>query len=323
MPLTTSYTNPSLIQQQNGSLGALGLNTPVGTWNTNAREGIGTYMGASPAATPVVDPANDPVAQRSRALALARLGITQELGRRGLDPTAYASQFDQYLNNILGAVPQTETNYDQYFSPNLASDVLTGIQAGQRNQYRTQVNDRFGGNFASSYLPDTLLDDTINSTLESQYGNARSILDRGLARGQYNERGFNAGLGSLNNARTAQQARLNTIEGDILSGYRSRLGDVRNNAFNSATGYQLGDSFNLDDFASQADNITNQARSNAPGEFLSALGSTPMFDLGNIGSAAGQAQGAVNLNNLDVRDGLEKRRLAAARGRGLGSQGAF
>ena len=300
MPVT-----PSLLNGGNGAIGT----GPGYTPGTNV---------PTPA-TPVVTPEE----QRSRALALARLGITQELGRRGLDPTAYSSQFDSYLNNILGAVPTSETNYDQYFSPNLASDVLTGIQAGQRNQYRGEVNGRFGTNFARDYLPDTLLDDTINSTLESQYGNARSILDRGLARGQYNERGFNAGLSSLDNARTAQQARLNTVEGDILSGYRSRLGDVRNSAFNSATGYQLGDTFNLDDYGSQADNIATQARTNAPGEFLSTLGSTPLFDLGNIGSAAGQAQGAVNLNNLDVRDGLEKRRLASARGRGLGSQGAF
>lgn len=301
----------NLASFQNGSNGAIGTGTnypPV--------------MPLEPT-TPTTPATPTPNDARSRALALARLGITQELGRRGLDPTAYAPQFDQYLNNILNAVPQTETNYDQYFSPNLASDVLTGIQAGQRNQYKSQVNDRFGGNFANQYLPDTLLDETITGALGSQYDNARSILDRGLARGQYNERGFNAGLGRLDTERTAQQARLNSIEGDILSGYRSRLGDVRNNAFNSATGYQLGDTFNLDDYGSQADSIANQARSNAPGEFFSALGSTPLFDLGNIGGAAGQAQGAVNLNNLDVREGLDRRRLAAARGRGLGSQGAF
>lgn len=270
--------------------------------------------------TPAVAPNND---ARSRALSLARLGWTQELGRRGLDQNSYAGEFDSYVNNILNAVPADTQNYDQYFTPNLANDVLTGIQAGQRNNYRGQVNERFGTNFASQYLPDTMLDDTINSALSSQYDNARGILDRGLARGQYNERGFSAGLGRLDNQRTAQQARLNTVEGDILNNYRSRLGDVRNSAFNSATGYQLGDSFNLDDYGSQAENIANQARTNAPGEFFSAIGSTPMFDLGAIGGAAGQAQGAVNLNNLDVRDGLEKRRLAAARGRGLGSQGAF
>lgn len=323
MPTVSELLDNRRLPQQNGGIGAIGSmgrSTPVGTWNNVAGEGVGTF---TPTTLPPQTPTVDPTAQRARALALARLGITQELGRRGLDPTSYAPQFESYLNNILGAVPETETNYDAYFSPNLANDVLTGIQAGQRNQFRGQVNSRFGTNFASQYLPDTLLDETITGALNSQYENARSILDRGRARGQYNDRGFNAGMNTLNNARTSQQARLNTIEGDILSGYRSRLGDVRNNAFNSATGYQLGDNFNLEDFASQADSIANQARINAPGEFFSALGNTPMFDLGNIGGAAGQAQGAVNLNNLDVREGLEKRRLASARGRGLGSQGAF
>lgn len=274
-----------------------------------------------PTPTAPVAPAGNPA--RDQALAMARLGISQELQRRGLSSDAYAPQFQSYLDQILGAVPQDAEDYSQYFSPNLASDVLTGIQAGQRNQYKGQVNERFGGNFASQYLPDTLLDDTINQTLNTQYGDARSVLERGLARGQYNDRGFNSGLGALDNARKANEARLNTIEGDLLSGYRAKLGDVRNNAFNSATGYQLGDTFNLDDFASRADSIASQARQNAPGEFLSAVGTTPLFDLGSIGGAAGIGQGSVNLNNLDVREGLDRRKLAAARGRGLGSQGAF
>jgi len=276
-----------------------------------------------PTTTPTPTPTPAAPDPRQEALALARLGWMQELQRRGLGTDAYASEFDSYVNNILGAIPQGADDVSQYFSPNLATDILTGIQAGSRNQYKGQVNEQFGGNFASQYLPDTLLDDTINQTLNSQYGDAQSVLERGLARGQYNERGFNAGLGSLNNARTAQQARLNTIEGDLLSGYRNKLSDVRNNAFNAATGYQLGDTFNLEDFTSQANSIANNARANAPGEFLSAVGTTPLFDLGSIGGAAGIAQGAVNLNNLDVREGLEKRRLAAARGRGLGSQGSF
>ena len=296
----------------------------------NRGGGGNPYLPPALAPTPVTPapitppaPVIDPNAARNQALAMARLGINQELQRRGLGADAYAPQFQSYLDQIMGVIPQSETNFDNYFTPNLASDVLSGIQAGERNQYKGQVNERFGGNFASQYLPDTLLDDTINSTLNTQYGDAKSVLERGLARGQYNDRGFNAGLGALNNARTSNEARLNTIEGDLLSGYRSKLGDVRNSAFNAATGYQLGDTFNLDDYGSQAESIANNARQNAPGEFLTAVGSTPMFDLGAIGGAAGIGQGSVNLNNLDVREGLERRKLSAARGRGLGSQGAF
>jgi hypothetical protein len=275
----------------------------------------------TPTPTTPTTPAN--VTARNNALALARLGISQELQRRGMAPDAYQAEFDSYLNNILGAIPQDATDFSQYFTPNLASDVLSGIQARERNQYRGQVNQGFGANFAQQYLPDTLLDDTINETLNSQYGSVFDTLQRGLARGQYNQRGYDAGLNNLDISRQAALAKLNGIEGGILSNYRTRLGDVRNNAFNAATGYQLGDSFNIDDYFSQANNIADTARQNASGEFFSALGSTPLFDLGNIGNAAGQAQGAVNLNNLDVREGQERRRLAAARGRGLGSQGAF
>lgn len=275
----------------------------------------------APAATPAT-PTIDPIQQRQQALALARLQYNQELQKRGLDPNAFASEFDNYVNQITGTVPQ-EQDIKQFLPATLASDILTGVQNRNRNQFRGQVNQNFGQNAGIDLLPDTFLDNTINEILNTQFGNAQATLDRGKARGQFNDRGYQAGLGTLNQQRQAAQSRLNTTEGDILSGYRSRLGDVRSNAFNSANNFEIGGQFDIGEFLRQRDNIRSEADANASGELISAIGSTPLFDFGTIGNSAGQAQGAVNLNNLDVRESLAARRARQQQGRGLGSQGAF
>jgi hypothetical protein len=264
--------------------------------------------------TPAIDP-------RQQALAIARLQFQQELQRRGMDPSSYGGELDSYLSNISNTVQGD--NLSQYLPATLASDILSGVQNRQRNAFRGQVNQNFGQNSGIDALPDTFLDNTINEILNTQFGNAQSTLDRGRARGQFNDRGYQAGLGTLNSQRQAAQARLNTTEGDILSGYRSRLGDVRSNAFNSANNFELGGQFDIGEFLRQRDTITGEANQNAAGELISSVGSTPLFDFGTIGNSAGQAQGAVNLNNLDVRESLAARRARQTQGRGLGSQGAF
>ena len=269
------------------------------------------------ATTPIVDVAS----KRQQALAAARLNIQQELQRRGMPTNSYLTDFDSYLNNIANTYQGEDLG--SYLPSTLAGDVLTGIQNRSRNDYRGQVQNTFGQNSGIDAIPDTFLDSTINDILSTQFGNAQSTLDRGRARGIYNDRGYQAGQASLANQRSQASAKLNTTEGDILSGYRSRLGDVRNNAFNAATGYQLGDSFDIGEYLRQKDSIVGEANTNAEGQLRSAIGSTPLYDFGSIGNAAGQAQGVVNLNNLDVRESLASRRARSMQGRGLGSQGAF
>lgn len=271
---------------------------------------------ATPATTtPETNPADE-------ALGLARAYFLQEAQRQGIDPSQYQSGFDSYLESILSNIPQS-ANYDAIFSPNIGADYLSGVEAQQRNQYRGLVNSQFGPNYADQQLGSSILDDTIASILGTEYGNAAQTFERGLARGQYNQRGYDAGLSALAQQRQAQESRLNTLGSDILGNYRSQLSGIRENALGGASGYRLGDTFNLDDYLSRASSVVNTARERAPGQLIETVGQTPLFDIGTLSNRAGQAQGAVNLNNLDVLEAANRRQQQNSQSRGLGSQGAF
>lgn len=273
---------------------------------------------------PVTDPVIDPnAAARSAAVNRARLSYGQEAFRRGLNAQTYASDFQSYLDRILAAIPSTETSFDNYFSPNIGADVLNGVQASQRNQLGSQVNNTFGTNYAYDRVGASLLDQTISDILNQGQAGAQGVLDRGLARGQFNRVGFNAGATALSNQRAMQQSRLQQLGNDVLSGYRQQIDDNSTMARNAASGFTLGSTFNLDDYLSRANNIAGTAATAAPGQLREAIGTGALFDLGNLNQAAGLAQGSVNLNNTDVQESLARRRAINSMGRGLGSQGAF
>lgn len=258
-----------------------------------------------------------------QALAKARLQAEQAVTARGLNPAQYQPQIEAQLAKVQGLIPEFDSNPGSYFDSNLANDVLTGITAQNRQQYRSQAQTQLGQNFDLSVVPDNLLDSTINDILSTQSGEAKDAFDRGLKRGQYNDVGYQAGIKNLDTAKAGVQAKLGSTANDVLSGYRDKIDKVSTNAYNAATGYNLGDTFNLDDYLNQANSIAQDATKNAGGSFLNAVGTTPLFDLSTLTQKAGQAQGAVNLNNLDVLDALEKKKAANSVGRGLGSEGAF
>lgn len=258
-----------------------------------------------------------------QALAKARLQAEQAIIARGLDPAQYQPQIEAQLGKVQSLIPEFDSNPGSYFDANLANDVLSGITAQQRQQYKTQAQTQLGQNFDLTAVPDNLLDSTINDILSTQTGEAKEAFDRGLKRGQFNDVGYQAGVSNLDKAKTGVQAKLNSTANDVLSGYRDKIDDVSGKAYNAATGYNLGDSFNLEDYLGQANSIAQDANKNAAGQFLNTIGTTPLFDLSTLTQKAGQAQGAVNLNNLDVLDALEKKKAANAVGRGLGSEGAF
>lgn len=248
-----------------------------------------------------------------QALGQARSTVTS----RGLDYGQFAPSIEGQLQQILGYIPKGAENPQQFFDPNLANTVLSAEENKLRNQYRSQASS------IPTSIGMDIFGDTIDSLLGSQEEQARGMLDRGLKRGQFNDLGYNAGLGAIGTARQKALATLQGYGSDILSEYQGKLEGIRDQALNEASGFNLGNTLDLGRYQSDAERIANEARQFAPGRLLGLVGDQNFFDPSSLKMTAGMAQGAINLRDIGVLESLATRKKADDVGRGLGTQGAF
>lgn len=185
------------------------------------------------------------------------------------------------------------------------------------------VNKQFQPGSEYNAVPSSLLDDTISQILAEQQGSATDYLNRGLARGIYNDVGYNAGQAMLGSDASMGRSDLSTLGTGVIDKYRTNLNEVANNAYQAASGYEPGLKFSLDPYVGEYNHIIANANQNAGGDLRSVLGGKNYFDFSGLTNRAGQAQGALNLRDTDVATALAERRRKNSLDRGLGSQGAF
>jgi hypothetical protein len=260
--------------------------------------------------------------QIAAAQASARNDILGMIGERGLDPNQYGlgTLLDRALGN-LGATNPKDFSGDT--KENILNKIISQAQDNQRSQLLSKVDTSIGQGYGDKTITPTLLDDTISSILGEQRQGALDQLNRGYKRGIYNDVGLSAGMNTLNNEEQAARAKLGSMGNDVLNTYRTQENAVRDKAYNDASNFTLGRSFNLDDYINQGNTIADRARQFAGGDLRGALGGTNLFDFGQLQNNVGKAQGAVNLLDTDVATALAERKRRNTTGRGLGSQGVF
>lgn len=281
-------------------------------------------MAPAPAPAPVT-PAPTPV-DNTAALASARIAARANaesaIRQRGLDPAMFGQAIDAELGRMdAGITPQSDPK--TAFASNIADAVLTGEQTRLRNQYLKEADETFGTDYGNRAIGSSLLDDTISSILNEQRTGAEQYLERGKARGIYNDVGYSAGRSAIDNSAGIGRSRLSSLAGDTINKYRSELGTVRDKAYGQASGFQLGQNFSLAPYVQQGQEVIGRANDLADDDLRATLGGTNFFDLSSISQRAGQAQGALNLRDADVATALRERRRVNSQTRGLGSQGAF
>ena len=241
----------------------------------------------------------------------------------GLDPSAYDSKLQMSIDDILKGLGDTADPYTSLNGEDIATKLLNADQTAKRNQLTQQANTQFGPNYGSKIIDSHLLDDTINDILGTQQGSAKQYLQRGQARGIYNDVGYNAGEKALTDQASAGKSQLGSIANSVLDKYRTKADTVRDHAYGAASGFTLGSPINLDDYVGQGNEVRQQAQDYGAGDLRSTVGGTNYFDFSGLTNAAGAAQGATNLRDGSVASALAEREKQKAATRGLGSQGAF
>ncbi len=210
--------------------------------------------------------------------------------------------------------------------PPIVLNVPTPVEDEQtklRNQYRQEADQKFGVDYGRKNIASTLLDDTINSILSEQKNDASKYLERGRARGIYNDVGYNAGLTGLGASYEAGRSKLGELGRNVIDKYRADADTVRDKAYSAASGYTPGTSFSLDPYINEGNEVIQRANTFAGGDLRNTFGGTKLFDFGSLNNRAGQAQGAIGGRDSDVLAAIADRKRTNSFGRGLGSQGAF
>ena len=192
-----------------------------------------------------------------------------------------------------------------------------------RNEALQRVNTTFGSNYGDRVISDNFLDDAINNMLAEQQGTAQQYLDRGKARGIYNDVGYNAGLNTVNSGVEAGKSKIAELARGVLDKYQSRANTVRDDAYNAASTVNTNNPFDFEGYVSRGEGVVNDANRYAGGDLKNAFGGTQLFDFGQINNKAGQAQGALNLRDTDLATAVRERNRVDTQQRGIGNTGAF
>lgn len=315
-PPQTGATNPTVTDPYtppttpNGGQTTPDVITNPPPTNTSTGQPTGTGSGAA------VTPGGNRDVAFNQALFNARL----QLINQGYNPDQFMGEIGGYLTDIYNIIPTTDSNAGAYFDPNFVTNFIGGKNAGAQRQARNFVSQ----SLKKPNLDYTALDATISKLLEGGLKEGQDYLDRGRTRGQFNDVGYNAGVGKLAEAKAKASAKLKGYATDIYGKYNTQFDDIYSRANTAANGATFDAPFDLTPFAGEFDRLSSRVNgAGLEGELLSQVGDQPLIDLASLRTSIGKGQGAVNLKDLDVLEGLDRRKRVSDQGRGIGSQGTF
>lgn len=258
---------------------------------------------------------------RNAAETSYRTRATQRLAERGLDPTQYNFLIDNAITSGRNATPDLANNPAQYFTDALLDNAVSRAESDRRANYTQQTNRAFVPNFERSLFQDTADDPFIDAILGNQRGEAVRSLDLARSRGSLDQVGYDAALARLGEMERAGRSTANNLGGAVIQGYRGRVRDIGNRAREAAGGYSLGSDFNLGGYQSELSDLTGNLRNSLEGDINAALAGQQFFDLGDILTRGGSAQGPVNPASLPAF--MQERERVRNAERGVGGGGTF
>jgi len=258
----------------------------------------------------------------------AQTGFDAQIEERGLTGQGFATQGKTDLLNLL-------------------RDFVPG--AGQVNRFNSTLNDQIGRDFATNALSNTRnrFVDFGTSQIEGAFPDSGFELDQSIIDSIVNERlstgseiignqeargNFNSiGAANANEQLETQRPRINDAvfgtASSFIPGIDSFSTDLRGRAQEANQGFQLGDElFNIQPFQEENDTFFDAQNSGFRGQVDEAIGSDPLFNIGDAlaagrrsqGSVSGPEQGSV-LDSLAAR---ESAGVANRTNRGLGTRGS-
>ena len=241
---------------------------------------------------------------------------------RGLNPDDFMSQLLRELENQQRTIPFLDPTPGQFFSGDTASIVLDRARGNQRRDLNSQLNEFAAPGFAQNLFPDTADDSILTSILNEQFEPATDQLLRAFQRGNLTQQGFDASTLSLNSQRDAANARLSDVGGGVLTDFRNQLRGIGDQGFAQAGAFELGGNFDPNTTRGLIDSSFADLSGRLGGSIRNALGGEQLFNIEDVITRGGTAQGAQNIGS-GLLDAFSTREKERNKSRGLGSEGVF
>jgi hypothetical protein len=228
------------------------------------------------------------------ALNATRGAAQSRISSLGLDPNAYNDRIERELTLARTRVPTNAQGVGQFFNTDFVDTLLNEDRTARRQRATATAQRDLPTDFTTMFA-DTADDPFIDGLLGRQSAESRAALDRGRARGNITDTGYNAGLGRIDELSRAGRAQAQTLGDSIINRFRSDAGNVRNRALERAGSIDLFEpDFDLSPFSNELSGVQRRFSENLGGEIEGALAGQSFFDLGDVLNRAGIAQGAQN-----------------------------
>lgn len=273
--------------------------------------------------------------RKDTAFSDASTRAKNQLTAMGLDQDTYGllgGRLDTALNNAYSNAGLSSNDYTGVFDPNaILNSVLDTQRLANRGGYVTQARSAFSGYDPLTAFDDTSDDSYINDIVSRQYGDAASALERARARGALTDTGFNAGLNYLGEQKGTALSNAQTLGGSVLTRNRDTLSGIQSKASYDAGNWDFGQSaFDANKYLDQYKSKQSELQGSLGNDISNALAGQNWFNVGDVLTKAGYAQGAQNTKSLAsgydtpaLSALASERDKRAASGRGLGGAGVF
>lgn len=260
---------------------------------------------------------------------LARDSAFDYLGQRGLNADNVGIDYDPLTSLITQGLEGRRGELSMANYGDLAQQIASNAIGTQtniaRDRFGLETDNLFPTGFATERLPDTMDDALIESIIGDRFGDATSFLDRGVARGQLSDKGYQQALANLTDQRSAANSRVQDLGLGLIEQGRGDLRTIADSARTDASSFELGRQFDLDSFGRRADERVSSFTDGLEGSLRNAIGGDPIFDTQAAFGAGAVGQGFVNPTGgaTDLAAAIRDRNRRQTGPRGIGNQGSF
>lgn len=261
-------------------------------------------------------------ANRTTAMDAARTRALSALRERGANPDDFVDVVNERLNYNASLLPDNTEDFTAQFGDPFVESVVSAARDRGRNAATRWWDSTVGADPEERIFTNNLDDPYVDRILGQQRTEAMNTLNRAKARGQLDDTGFASAVTRIGELENAGRSTAQNLSNAVIANKRSDFRSLLDRGKAAAGSLDFGQSFDANDWSKRLQSRATELTGGIEGDVSAALSGQQFFDIGDIITKGGQAQGVANPTPafLDAQAAREQLRT---RQRGTGQGGTF